>query len=120
MGANKFKFRIPRDGDKYINLPVEIKWDFLGQDDSVDKFEDEVVRDVIGGIDDYEVGRFAHQPYNTNTNTDIKYDFHFFNGLDINTSVDSDWTIRTLKIWFFLVSESSNFGWSSWPQIFDD
>jgi hypothetical protein len=93
MGANKFKFRIPRDGDKYINLPVEIKWDFLGQDDSVDKFEGEVVKEIIGSIDDYEVGRFAHQPYDTNTKTDIKYDFHFFSGTDINTSVDSEWVV---------------------------
>ena len=31
---------------------------------------------------------------------------------------ENDWTIRTLKLWFFLIGEQS--AWSSWPVIFDD
>jgi hypothetical protein len=93
MTVNKYKFKIPRNGDKYINLPVEIKWDFLGQDDSIDKFETEVIKEVIGSVDDFEVGRFAHDSYGLNSKTNVKYDFHFFNGTDINTSLDSNWEV---------------------------
>lgn len=93
MAVNKFKFKIPRDGDKYINLPVEIKWDFLGQDDSINEFESDVIREVIGSIDDFEIGRFAHSPYSLDTKTNIKYDFHFFGGTDVNTSIDTNWEI---------------------------
>ena len=94
MTVNKYKFKIPRDGDKYINVPVEIKWDFLGQDDSIDKFETEVIKEVIGSVDDFEVGRFSHLPYSLDTKTEINYDFYFFSGSDINSIIsDSDWEV---------------------------
>ncbi len=94
---NKYKFKIPRDGGKYINLPLEIKWDSLGQDDSIDKFETEVIKEVIGSVDDFEVGRFAHEEYvpihSGKIKTNVNYDFHFFGGTDINNSVSSDWEV---------------------------
>ena len=95
MTVNKYKFKIPKNGDKYINIPVEIKWDFLGQDDSIDKFETEVIKEVIGSVDDFEVGRYAHDSYGLNGETNVKYDFHFFNGGNINspTLSDSDWEV---------------------------
>ena len=36
----------------------------------------------------------------------------------IEASVDNEWTIRTLKIWFFLLGEQSS--WAQWPAIFND
>jgi hypothetical protein len=94
MIVNKYKFTIPTN-DKFINLPVEIKWDFYGRDDSIEEYVEDVLEEVIGVAEDFEVGRFSHQEYvetnNPNIQTSINYNFFFFNGADINTSVVSDW-----------------------------
>ena len=108
---NKFKFTLPKGDDKYINLPVEIKWDFLGRTDAVDEYQEYAVERVTGVADDFEILRFAHADYGNNSSTDVKYDFHFFsvllpddNGdlqptvppnppLDITTAIASDWKI---------------------------
>ena len=36
----------------------------------------------------------------------------------IDASIDNEWTIRTLKIWFYLLEEKS--AWAQWPAIFND
>ena len=46
-------------------------------------------------------------------------------GIDFNdwveSSVDSEWTIRTLKLWFFLQKDfAKEKDWASWEKIFDD
>lgn len=39
----------------------------------------------------------------------------------IESSADNEWSIRTLKIWFFLQKDfSANNSWASWPAIFND
>ena len=39
----------------------------------------------------------------------------------IESSVDSEWSIRTLKLWFFLQKDyAKTHDWASWPQLFDD
>ncbi len=78
MNNNSYKFTLPKGDDKYINIPIEIKWDFIGQDDAVEEYQQNVVEEVIGFPGDFEVLRFAHAPYDNETKTDIKYDFHFF------------------------------------------
>jgi hypothetical protein len=106
---NKFKFTLPKGDDKYINLPVEIKWDFLGRTDAVDEYQKTAVERVTGAADDFEVLRFAHASHPNSSRTDVNYDFHFFsvllpddNGdlqptvppnpsLDIATAVPTDW-----------------------------
>ena len=40
--VNKYRFNI-QPGDRYLNIPIEIKNDMLGRDDLVDKYEDEVL-----------------------------------------------------------------------------
>lgn len=87
-----FKFTLPNQ-DQYLNIPVEIKWDFYGQEDGITEYTESVLKDVIGVAEDFEVARFSHLPYNNNTKTDIKYDFHFFNNTDINTATSNDWVI---------------------------
>jgi len=81
VNNNSYKFTLPKGDDKYINIPIEIKWDFLGQDDAVEEYQQNVVEEVIGIPGDFEVLRFAHAPYDNGTKTDIKYDFHFFSDL---------------------------------------
>jgi hypothetical protein len=108
---NKFKFTLPKGDDKYINLPVEIKWDFLGRTDAVDEYQKNAVDRITGVADDFEILRFAHASHPNGTKTDINYDFHFFSVLelddngdmvptvppnpssDITTAVASDWKI---------------------------
>lgn len=90
--SNKYKFTLPTGNDKYINLPIEIKWDFYGRDDTIDVYQDEVLEKIIGIAEDFEVTRFAHDNYNSE-NTDINYVFNFYGGLpqDLDTSSDTDW-----------------------------
>jgi hypothetical protein len=100
VNNNSYKFTLPKGNDKYINIPVEIKWDFIGQDDAIDQYQQNVVEDIVGFPGDFEILRFAHAPYNNDTKTDIKYDFHFFSvngGVPANPSsqvtsaLPSDW-----------------------------
>jgi len=88
VNNNSYKFTLPKGDDKYINIPIEIKWDFLGQDDAVEEYQQNVVEQVIGLPGDFEVLRFAHAPYNNGTKTDIKYDFHFFSDLQLDSNGD--------------------------------
>ena len=97
---NKYKFTLPKGDDKYINLPIEIKWDFLGQSDAVVEYQENVVEDIIGLPGDFEVSRFAHATHLNSPKTDINYDFYFFSyngGVPINpasevqSSMDSYW-----------------------------
>jgi hypothetical protein len=91
--SNKYKFTIPISTDKYLNIPVEIKWDFYGQDDSIEKFQYDLVDDIIGNPKDYETERFSHNSYGTNSQTKLQYDFFFYNSISSNipTSLTTDW-----------------------------
>ena len=96
---NRFKFILPKN-DKFIDLPIEMKWDFYGRDDSISVYEDDVISQLTGNKEDFEILRFAHAPYSSNTKTDVKYMFHFFsvNGTvppnpvqNVYSSLASDW-----------------------------
>ena len=103
MNNNSYKFTLPKGDDKYINIPIEIKWDFIGQDDAVEEYQQNVVEEVIGFPGDFEVLRFAHAPYSNGTKTDIKYDFHFFadnNGnVPVNPSLLVTQSTTTISNW---------------------
>ena len=77
--SNKYKFILPTT-DGYINLPIELKWDFYGRDDSIEIFQEEVVEDIIGIAEDFEILRFAHDKYSFSENTKINYEFNFYSG----------------------------------------
>jgi len=93
---NSYRFVIPNNNGKEINIPLEIKWDFYGRDDSIEVYEDDVIEEIIGTAKDFEISHFSHKNYLTPDNlskTSIGYEFNFFSGttIDIPTSVDSDW-----------------------------
>jgi hypothetical protein len=90
--SNKYKF-ILGDTGKYLNLPIELKWDFYGRDDSIEVYQREVIEQVIGTPNDFEVLRFAHDSYGVAQQTKLQYNFYFFddNNSVINTSVVTDW-----------------------------
>ena len=79
---NKYKFTVPGTNQN-ITIPIEIQWDFFGRDDSIEVYQDEVIKIVAGIPDDFEVVRFAHSPYNNNNNnnkTVLNYEFNFYSG----------------------------------------
>lgn len=81
--------------DKYINIPVNIKFDNVGREEGINEFEIDVVGDIINGIDDFETTKYANAPYPTNQSlTSINYQFNFFNPLtSVLTSTSSDWSV---------------------------
>jgi hypothetical protein len=88
VNNNKYTFTLPKGDDKYINIPIEIKWDFIGQDDAIEEYQQQVVEEVVGFPGDFEILRFAHAPYSGGAKTDIKYDFHFFGDANGNEPVN--------------------------------
>ncbi len=111
---NKYTFTLPKGDDKYINIPIEIKWDLIGQDDAIEKYQEDVVEEIVGFPGDFEILRFAHDSYDNGSKTDIKYDFYFFaddNGNEpvnpsslVTTSTISNW-IRSYIPEGFLTTE---------------
>jgi hypothetical protein len=78
VNNNKYTFTLPKGTDQYINIPIEIKWDFIGQDDVIEKYEEDVIEEIVGFPGDFEILRFGHDSYDNGNKTDIKYDFYFF------------------------------------------
>jgi len=108
MLVNKYRFTIP-ENDEYINIPLEIKWDFGGRDDSIDLFEEDVIEEVIGKPTDFEILRFAHEMYDE-IKSNINYEFNFYSGTPqtLSTSVISDWVssylvegFNALQLYYF-------------------
>ena len=78
MPVNSIKIAQNGFVDNQITIPVQLSWDYLGLDQSIDAYEDEVITQVIGVGRDFEVTRFAHSPLTGVTNaTDIQYEFNF-------------------------------------------
>jgi len=93
--SDKFRFTIPTK-DTYLNLPLEIKWDFYGRDDSIELYEEDVIKEIIGSPKDFEIIRFSHEPFNNGNSTDVNYEFNFFNNLpsanpNVITSGPTSW-----------------------------
>ncbi len=85
MGANnKYLFTIPI-GTKSIQLPVELKFDSVGQSDSIEIWEKNAIAEVIGLAKDFDILRFAHEEYGSDQQTSVNYKFYFFDELN------SDW-----------------------------
>ena len=120
MNNNSYKFTLPKGDDKYINIPIEIKWDFLGQDNAVDEYQQNVIEDIIGFPGDFEVLRFAHAPYNNDTKTDIKYDFHFFSDLQPDSNGDLVPTVPVNPSLLVTTSTPTNWVSSYIPEGFTE
>ena len=73
---NKFYFTLP-DVSQGLQLPLEMKWDFDGRNDSIEVYEDEILETVIGVPTDYEILRFSHNEHLNSQLTDINYQFNF-------------------------------------------
>ncbi len=95
---NNYRFRLEQQ-DKGIEIPITVSWDVNGINESIDLYEDEVIRQVINPIDNFETTRYSHNPWNesiTNkTQTSTNYEFYFYSG---TTNAD-------------IVNETTNVNW---------
>ena len=98
MNNNKYTFTLPKGDDKYINIPIEIKWGFIGQDDAIEEYQQQVVEEIVGFPGDFEISRFAHDSYDNGTKTDIKYNFYFFADNNGNVPVNPASLVTTSTI----------------------
>ena len=90
MSVNKYKIVKSAIG-KQIDLPIEMKWDFSERDQAIDTYQGEVLDELIGLPNDFELSRFSHSQYVATNNVDIltkiNYEFYFFDtGDTINNS----------------------------------
>jgi hypothetical protein len=81
--VNNFYFKLPIT-NLSIQLPIEIQWDFLDRSNAIQAFERDVVTQIIGSPEDFEIVRFAHNDLDptiipANTKTDVNYEFYFYN-----------------------------------------
>jgi hypothetical protein len=62
MSVNKYKILLP-ENNKYLDIPLEMNWDFLGRDDSIQTYQNEILKDIIGNANDFEILQFTHKEY---------------------------------------------------------
>ena len=92
MNVNKFQIKQGGVTNKQINIPVQLQWDYLGMDLSIDEYEVKMIEEVIGKGRDFEVSRFAHAPATgTTDNTEVNYEFYFYSGGSLNDQ--SNWRL---------------------------
>jgi hypothetical protein len=78
-------------GDKFLDIPVELSFDLLGQDDAIDEIQEETVERVIGKPIDFECERFANKQYPNTAQSDINYIFNFFDFSVNDISNSNSW-----------------------------
>jgi hypothetical protein len=92
MDVNKIQIRQDGLTNKELVVPIQLTWDYLGLDQSIDEYETNIIKQVTGKYGDFEVTRFAHAPISlpdptSNTPlefTDIQYEFNFYSGGSLN------------------------------------
>lgn len=97
MSVSKLRIERTQGQDKQINIPIELSWDYMGIDQSIDIYEEDVITQVIGVGRDFEVTRFAHEPYTSityNNKTEITYEFYFHSGTTVTAS--TSWNVNYL------------------------
>lgn len=74
-----------------IKIPISSVFDFTGVNESIDEYENEIIRASINPIDDLETIRYSHSAWRgvvhgPANNTSINYEFYFYSALT-NSSV---------------------------------
>lgn len=92
MDVNKIKIKLPV-GDQFINIPIEMKWDISGRQDSIEDYQNEMVKEVLGLPYDFEIVRFSNKEYQNQT-TELNYKFHFFDNTSfVTASTQANWIL---------------------------
>lgn len=118
---NYYRFTL-NPNDTEINIPIEISFDMEGREQGVEEFETKAAQQLINGIEDFEIGRFAHAPWDSNPEkTEVSYIFNFFNpnlstSLVTNPPSIGDWlddyqyaTFTDSEIYYFSNSFKGSF-----------
>lgn len=99
MSVNKFKI-LQDELNKYVNVPIEMTWDFTGRDEAIDEYEKTMLQEVLGSAKDFEIIRFSHKP-NLQAFTDINYEFNFFdNTVPVTVATPANWGSTYLNLGF--------------------
>lgn len=96
MDVNKVQIRQDTFTNKELVIPIELTWDYLGIDQSIEEYEGDIIKRAIGEFGDFEVNRFAHaptivtDPYTDSQYevTDINYEFNFYSGGSLSASTN--------------------------------
>ena len=90
MSVNKVKISQNGFVDRQLTIPIQLTWDYVGLDQSIDEYESKIITEVIGVGRDFEVTRFAHAPLTGTTTepTDIEYEFNFYSGGSLNDATN--------------------------------
>lgn len=117
---NKF-LGIVKTEDGFLNIPLEIDFDFEGRSQSIELYESDVIEQIINPAQDFESTKFAHAEWNTTVTgmtqitipnisgppiffnvvtstttkvTNINYEFNFFDYLStISGATLSNWAV---------------------------
>ena len=112
MSVNKIKIIRPTT-DNYVDIPIEMKWDFGGHDDSILEYQKDIVEEIIGSPNDFEVSRFSHNS-DIDGNTDINYEFYFYDNVSpitATTVTQTNWGISYINEGFTNEVDST---WGKW------
>ena len=122
MDVNKIQIRKDGFTNQELVIPIELTWDYLGLDQSIDEYEADIIKKVTGGYGDFEVTRFAHapiavtDPYTDSAFevTDIQYEFNFYSGgsLSATTSWRNNYMsegFTTDEIYYYTNNFSNSF-----------
>jgi hypothetical protein len=86
--VNKIKLT-NRDITRNINVPISMNWDFLEREDTLIKYEEEILNKILGFPNDYEVKRFEmFQNPNNNITLPLTYNFNF------KSTTENDWVLN--------------------------
>jgi hypothetical protein len=96
MDVNKIQIRKNGFLNQELVIQIELTWDYLGLDQSIDEYEADIIKKVTGEYGDFEVTRFAHAPIavsdpfsdNAFEFTDIQYEFNFYSGGTLDDSAN--------------------------------
>ncbi len=93
---NKYYLRLS-DTNQGLELPIEMNWDFLGKQDSIENYELTVIEEIIGTATDFEVSRFEHDKYSSNdSRTAVNYEFNFYSRPPATVSST---TVANVNLW---------------------
>jgi hypothetical protein len=96
MDVNKFVIRQDGATNKVVNIPVQLNWDYLGLDMAIDEYEVDMITQVIGKGNDFEITRFPHAPETgTTDNTQVNYEFYFYSGGSMTD--ENNWRINYMS-----------------------
>ena len=98
MSVNKVKI-LQNQIEAYLNIPINMDWDFSGRDQAIVEYETQMVKEVLGLPLDFETARFANNQYN-NGDTEVNYEFNFYNyqlPITANTVTTANWGISYLN-----------------------